>query len=150
MDRIQNTISNSSSIVACVSVTQEMRLLSHCLANSHLFWLHYSTKCHVTLFPPWDCSAIWDAVMLVLLMVGIYEDCHWDGPRCHDIHTKFNKTGSDIQKLLWEDTEIHTARWSHTPTSTFFKLGKQVNITRFRFGILYFHNHINDKVNVKL
>jgi hypothetical protein len=44
------------------------------------------------------------AVMLVLLKEGIYEPCHWDGFRCHDIHTKFHKIGPGIQKLLGGDT----------------------------------------------
>jgi hypothetical protein len=29
--------------------------------------------------------------MLVLLMREIYELCHWDGLRWHDIHTKFRE-----------------------------------------------------------
>jgi hypothetical protein len=31
---------------------------------------------------------IWEVIMLVLLMGGIYEIHHWDGIRCHDIRTK--------------------------------------------------------------
>jgi hypothetical protein len=38
--------------------------------------------------------------MLVLLVVGIYEDCHWDGPKCHDIHTKFNKNWLRHSKVV--------------------------------------------------
>jgi hypothetical protein len=34
-------------------------------------------------------NAIWEASMLVLLMGEIYEVRHWDGLRCHDIHTTF-------------------------------------------------------------
>jgi hypothetical protein len=36
----------------------------------------------------------------LLLMMGIYELRNLDRHRCHDMHTKFQKTGSRIQLLL--------------------------------------------------
>jgi hypothetical protein len=36
-------------------------------------------------------NKIWEAAVLVLLMGGIYDVRQWDGLRCHDTHTKFNK-----------------------------------------------------------
>jgi hypothetical protein len=49
---------------------------------------------------------ITSAKVLVLLMGGIYDICHWDGL----IHIKFHKNGSDIRKLIGGNTYRHTDR----------------------------------------
>jgi hypothetical protein len=52
-------------------------------------------------------SEILGAVMVVLLMGGIYELRHWDGVGCYDIPS-FMKIGSGIQKLIGEiHMQIH-------------------------------------------
>jgi hypothetical protein len=38
-------------------------------------------------------SIMWEAVMFVLLMGGVYKVCHWDGLRWLDIHNKFHEDG---------------------------------------------------------
>jgi hypothetical protein len=48
-------------------------------------------------------------------MGGIYEVCHWDGLRCHDIHTKFHKDWFRHSKF----TDTQAAWWSHKATFIF-------------------------------
>jgi hypothetical protein len=45
-------------------------------------------------------SAIWEAVMLVLLTGGSYQVHRWHGLRWHDEHTEFQMTGSGILVIL--------------------------------------------------
>jgi hypothetical protein len=42
MDHVENTISNSSSVVTCISLAMIMCLLSYYLAADNFFWLNYS------------------------------------------------------------------------------------------------------------
>jgi hypothetical protein len=45
-------------------------------------------------------SAIWEAVMLVLLMGRIYGVCHWDGLGCHNVHTEFHEDWFRLSKVV--------------------------------------------------
>jgi hypothetical protein len=99
-DRIEDDVSNSSSIVACVFVAAVTFLPSRCLAT--IRGIHIYTH---------------------ILMGGIYEVRRWDGLRCHDIHTKFHKDWLSHSKVHRADTHTctQTALWSHKPTFTFSK-----------------------------
>jgi hypothetical protein len=92
-DCIENDASNNSPIVACVFVAAVMFLLSRCLAT--IGGIHIQTH---------------------KLMRGIYEVSRWDGPRCHDIHTKFHKDWFRHSKVFsgWF-TDTQTTWWSHKP-----------------------------------
>jgi hypothetical protein len=88
-----------------------MCLLSHCLAmiggftdSQTLLWYDMGSRennvsNNSSLFPvcvavgiciPSHCLATTGGYTYTL-MGEIYEVCHWDGLRCHDIHTKFYK-----------------------------------------------------------
>jgi hypothetical protein len=49
--------------------------------------------------------------VLVLLMRGICELCHWNGLRWHGIHTEFHDDWfrhlSDITVIKWLDNTVH-------------------------------------------
>jgi hypothetical protein len=65
-------------------------------------------------------TTIWETVMLVLLMGGIYEVHHWRQLRL----PSFIKIGLSIQKLLVGDTyrDTQTARWLHKTAFIFILL----------------------------
>jgi hypothetical protein len=55
-------------------------------------------------------------------MGGFYEVHHWDGLRCHDIHTKFHKDWFRHSKVYmggYTDTEV--AWWCHRGLRIFFQ-----------------------------
>jgi hypothetical protein len=54
------------------------------------------------------CLKILKAVILVLLLGGIYELRRRDGLKCHDTHTKFNKDWFRNSKVVEEYTHTDT------------------------------------------
>jgi hypothetical protein len=63
---------------------------------------------HITMFLPYDCSAISEAVMLVLLKGRIYEVRPFGWLRCHDIHTKFYRDWFRHSKVVKGNTHADT------------------------------------------
>jgi hypothetical protein len=76
-----------------VGITEEKKLCSAPLRWAQMAWYTYQVSWRLVKVLKWHegfASAIWKAVMLVLLMEGIYKVPHWKGLRWHDIHTKFH------------------------------------------------------------
>jgi hypothetical protein len=77
-------------------------------------------------------SAIWNAVMLVLLILGIYELRRLDGVRCHDIHTKFNKDWFKYSNVNWGDTHTDSkTHWHKIRTDTHTHEGDFISLLLF-------------------
>jgi hypothetical protein len=114
MDRIKNTECNSSPTVACVFITAEpcLQFYSNGVSSSSTI---PDFRRQVTLLPPWGWAAVWEAVMLALVMGEISEVRGWDGLRFHDIYAKFHEDWFRHSKVVTEDTHTgtQTARWSH-------------------------------------
>jgi hypothetical protein len=53
-------------------------------------------------------SAIWQTIMVMLLMGRIYEVRCWDGPRCHDVSTKILKDWFRHSKVVMGNTHRGT------------------------------------------
>jgi hypothetical protein len=63
-----------------------------------------------------QATDIWQTIMLVLLMAAIYELCHPDGVRWHDIYSKFHKDWFWYAKVKRGNTQTHTHTHTHTHT----------------------------------
>jgi hypothetical protein len=50
-------------------------------------------------------TAIWEPRLMVLHNREIYEACHWDDLRCHDVHTKLHNDRFRSSKLLRGDAD---------------------------------------------
>jgi hypothetical protein len=100
-----NCVSDTTSrknTVACICTHNEVNKKQRTICWYYRMGNHaesYSmvcTKFHDDQFRHWSniikviiTSTISEAAVFVLLMVGVYDVCHWDVVRCQDAHTKF-------------------------------------------------------------